>query len=276
MSVGACLKAECCRSRKQLNHPVFTLPAWQLDSCQTPLHFCICAQFGRFSAQALLCVHACGFASIFIHLLFSWSDSQRPLPYFQSSAALPYRTLSFVFQKLSTSSWLFITPAPSLCLLYHPLSFFSPFVSKLMIFSDSLRWLFVSLGGNRVHRALLHSQFGSSLSRLVFTTGLREAASGHAVYLPPGHWWPYTDIVIYLWYIAWSMGSFVTLFGPYPKDGSPHLQVKLLNNSTLKRRDTPLRCSALTHLPRLVYFKIPSRLPSRATVYILWGLGCNE
>lgn len=71
------------------------------------------------------------------------------------------------------------------------------FVSELMIFPDSLRWPFVSLGGNRVHRALLHSQFGSSLSRLVFTTGLREAASGHAVYLPPGHRWPCADIVIY-------------------------------------------------------------------------------
>lgn len=135
----------------------------------------------------------------------------------------PYRPLPFFFLvRLPTSSALFpaicgLTLSRSLlCLpttlhllltLHHSRSLSVPlissafpffFVSKLMIFPDSLRWPFVSLGGNRVHRALLHSQFGSSLSRLVFTTGLREAASGHAVYLPPGHRWPYADIVIYL------------------------------------------------------------------------------
>lgn len=69
MSVGARLKAECCWSQKQLNHPVFTLCAWQLDGCQTPLHFCICTQFRRFGAQALLCMHVCVFASSFVRLL---------------------------------------------------------------------------------------------------------------------------------------------------------------------------------------------------------------
>lgn len=69
MSVGARLKAECCWSQKQLNHPIFTLPAWQLDGCQTLLHFCICAHFRWFGTQALLRVHMCVSASSFIRLL---------------------------------------------------------------------------------------------------------------------------------------------------------------------------------------------------------------
>lgn len=45
--------------QKLLNHPVFTLPAWQLEGCQTLLQFFICTQFRWFGAQAVVCVWMC-------------------------------------------------------------------------------------------------------------------------------------------------------------------------------------------------------------------------
>lgn len=45
--------------QKLLNHPVFTLPAWQLEGCQTLLQFFICTQFRWFGTQAVVCVCVC-------------------------------------------------------------------------------------------------------------------------------------------------------------------------------------------------------------------------
>lgn len=50
--------------QKLLNHPAFTLPAWQLEGCQTLLQFFICTQFRWFGAQAVVCVCVCLVSSV--------------------------------------------------------------------------------------------------------------------------------------------------------------------------------------------------------------------
>lgn len=58
--------------QKLLNHPVFTLPAWQLKGCQTLLQFVIYTQLRWFGPQVLVCVCACSLcqASSVSHITF--------------------------------------------------------------------------------------------------------------------------------------------------------------------------------------------------------------
>lgn len=129
--------------QKLLNHPVFTLPAWQLEGCQTLLQFFICTQFRWFGAQAVVCVCVCIVSLVssvsLIALLFTPFLSNSPyFPYFSSTICLssaifffsaslpsvvslqiPPYLFFFCLLKLSTSSCLFITLPPSLCLSCH-------------------------------------------------------------------------------------------------------------------------------------------------------------
>lgn len=121
-------------SPKLLNHPVFTLPAWQLEGSQTLLWFFICTQFRWFGAQALLCM--CVHMYLYIYLVssvsliaFLLSFSVQlfqilrfisiHLSYFSSICGFPLSLSLLCLLKLSTSSCLFITPTPFFCLLYH-------------------------------------------------------------------------------------------------------------------------------------------------------------
>lgn len=120
--------------QKLLNHPVFTLPAWQLEGCQTLLQFFICTQFRWFGAQAVVCVCIASLVSSvsLIALLFTPFLSNSPyffcfssaiffsvsLPSVVSLQIFPY-VFFFCLLNLLTSSCLFITLPPSLWFLCH-------------------------------------------------------------------------------------------------------------------------------------------------------------
>ena len=91
--------------QKLLNHPVFTLPAWQLEGGQTLLQFFICTQF-RFGTSDGVCVCVCVCVCV------------------SSLLCLPYRSYSLLLclTLLISPAFLppFVCPLPSfLTFLFH-------------------------------------------------------------------------------------------------------------------------------------------------------------
>lgn len=123
--------------QKLLNHPVVTLPAWQLEGVQTLLQFFICPQFSLVARLLFLCVSVCIVyldSSVFVMaLLFTPFLSYTPqflsfFFHFHFSVLFQVLlflficrlSLSFFFCLLNLSAFIhqFITLLPSLCLLF--------------------------------------------------------------------------------------------------------------------------------------------------------------
>lgn len=136
--------------QKLLNHPVVTLPAWQLEGVQTLLQFFICPQFSLVARLLFLCVSVCIVyldSSVFVMaLLFTPFLSYTPqflsfffsLPFF---CLVPSFAVSF---HLQTFLIFFLLSSKSLCL--HSSIYYSPSLSLSFILSPfSASWTMVLL-----------------------------------------------------------------------------------------------------------------------------------